>query len=461
MSIGILAGQVTGPVLVPGDDGYADETSTWNLAMAGKPAVVVGATSSDDVRAAVGFAVAQGLPIAVTATGHGQSRPADGAVLINLRRMNGIVVDAGSRTATVGAAVEMQDVVDEAAKLGLAPLAGSSPNVGVVGYTLGGGLSPLLGRAFGWAVDQVLAAEIVTADGELRRVDADTEPDLFWAIRGGTSNFGVITSLTFGLVPVTRLYGGGIYFDGADSKAVLEAFGRLTAAAPDELTASVALLRLPPLPFVPEPLRGRLSVHLRIAYLGSAEEGDRLLADVRAAATPIIDQIREMPFTEFATVHADPVDPVPAYESSALLDSFPAEAIERLLDVAGPDTETPLLMVEIRHLGGALADIEPEAGAVSGTAAPYGLFTLAAGQLGVADKLREPLQTPIRALGSWVTDERQINFFSGYDRDMTRVREAYRPEAWDRLRDIKRVYDPRNVFRVNYNIPPADQETVR
>src|SRR5262245_18097994 len=191
----MLTKEVTGPVLVAGDERYAEECTPWNLAIAHHPDVVVGATDTADVQAAVRFAETHNRPVAVLATGHGAAVPADGAVLINVHRMDGIVIDPARRTATVGAGVRMQSLIDMAAEVGLAPVCGSSPSVGVVGFTLGGGLSPALGRAYGYAADHVRAAEIVTADGQVRHVDAETEPDLFFAIRGGKGNFGVVTSL--------------------------------------------------------------------------------------------------------------------------------------------------------------------------------------------------------------------------------------------------------------------------
>ncbi|WP_033338576.1 FAD-binding oxidoreductase [Catenuloplanes japonicus] len=455
MSTETLAALVDGPVLTPEDAGYAEETATWNLAMIGRPIVAVGATSVADVQAAIRYATDHDLPIAVTATGHGQARPADGALLLNLRRLNGISIDADAATATVGAAVELQDLVDAAAKHGLAPLAGSSPNVGVVGYALGGGLSSTLGRTYGWAADHVRSAEIVTADGLVRRIDAQHEPDLFWAIRGGKGNFGVVTSLTIGLVPVTRMYAGGIFFDGADARPVLDAFRRLVADAPEALTSSVAFFRFPPLPFVPEPLRGKLSVHLRFSYLGPEEEGVALLADARAAGTPIIDAVGEMPYTGFAAIHADPVDPIPAYEQGALLHDFPAEAAEALLDVAGPGVDTPVLAFEVRQLGGALSRRPEVPNAVGNRDARFSIFLGAAGAPGMEEQLRESLTAPIRAFAPWATGGRQINFLSGYETEAADVATAYDADAWDRLTRIKAVYDPRNLFRVNYNIPPA------
>jgi FAD/FMN-containing dehydrogenase len=237
-------------VLMPGERGYARQCATWNLALDHRPAVAVSAASSADVQAAVRFAADRNLPIAVLATGHGAVVPADGAVLINLRRMDDIRIDPASGTATIGPGVEAQQFIDAAAEHGLAPIAGCSPNVSVVGYTLGGGMSGTLGRTYGYAADHVHAAGLVTADGTLRHISASATPDLFWAIRGGKANFGVVTSLTVDLVPVVRLYGGGLYYAAEHAGDVLKAYRRLVARAPESLTASVAFLRLPPLPFV-------------------------------------------------------------------------------------------------------------------------------------------------------------------------------------------------------------------
>ncbi|GAA0460933.1 FAD-linked oxidase [Paractinoplanes deccanensis] len=447
-----LTAEVAGPVLVPGDERYAEETATWNQALAHRPAVAVGATCVADVRAAVRFARVRDLPVAVVATGHGAFVPADGAVLINVCRMDGVTVDARRRTATVDAAVETQCLIDAAAEHGLAPLAGSSPNVGVVGFTLGGGLSPMLGRVHGYAADHVLAAEIVTPDGELRRVDAHHEPELFWALRGGKGNFGVVTSLTVGLFPVTHLYAGGLFFGGEHTREVLNAYRELTATAPEELTASIAFLRLPPLPFVPEPLRGRFTVHVRIAYHGTAEEGARLIAGVRAAGPALIDAVEEMPFTRVAAIHADPVDPLPAYETSALLSDFPGEA---LLAAAGPGVDTPALMVEIRQLGGALARDPEIPNAVGHRGAPFQLFAGAVGAPGTHDAFRPALRELAGAFEPWATGHQQINFLTGYDVTPEAVARAYPPATYQRLAAVKRAYDPRNMFRVNHNIPPV------
>lgn len=449
-----LAGQVAGPVLRPDDAGFADESAAWNLAATLRPAVAVGATRVGDVQAAVRFAAAHDLPVALLSTGHGAFVPADGAVLINLRRMTGISIDAAARTATVAAAVQAQHLVDAAAEVGLAPLAGSSPNVGVVGYVLGGGLSPTLGRRYGYAADHVRAIELVTADGEVRHLDAVNEPDLFWAVRGGKGNFGVVTSMTLDLVPVTRLYGGGLFFGGEHVDAVLQAYRLLVADAPEELTASFAFLRLPPLPFVPEPLRGVFALHVRIAYLGEADDGAALVQGLRAAAPPLIDAVGEMPFTAFAGIHADPVDPVPAYETSSLLSGFPGEALEALLAVAGPQVESPAVMVELRQLGGALGRDPEVPNAVGQRDAAFLLQAVAMGAPGMGAAFRAPLEAIKGALAPWATGGKQVNFLGAYDTEPGAVAAAYAPQTYRRLQEVKAGHDPHDLFRIDYSIPP-------
>ncbi|REF99279.1 FAD/FMN-containing dehydrogenase [Asanoa ferruginea] len=441
---------------MPGDERYAEDTATWNLAHTHRPAVVVGAACVADIQAAVRFAHAHNLATAVVATGHGAVLPADGAVLINLRRMDTVVIDADRRRATVGPAVEMQSLVDAAAAEGLAPLTGSSPNVGVVGFTLGGGLSPVLGRAHGYAADHVRSAEIVTADGELRTIDAQTEPDLFWAIRGGKGNFGVITSLTIDLFPVTRLYGGGLFYGGGHVGPVLNAYRKLAADAPDELTVSFAFLRLPPLPFVPMPLRGRFAVHVRVAYLGSATDGERLVADLRAAAPPLIDSVVEMPYSAVASIHADPVDPVPAYEVGCLLSDFPEKAADALVAAVGPGIDTPLVMIEVRQLGGALAREPRTPNAVDNRDAPFQLFAATVGAPGMEAAFWPALSQVVDTLAPWVTGRKQVNFLTAYDTTPEAVEQAYDPATYARLARIKAAYDPGNLFRINHNIPPRD-----
>ncbi|MFG1992656.1 FAD-binding oxidoreductase [Actinoplanes sp. NPDC048988] len=449
MTIADLRAGVTGPVLTPSDDGYANELHTYNLTVVHTPAVVVGAMNAADVQAAVRYAAALNLPVAVLGAGHGSSVPSADSVLVTTRRLTGLTIDEPARTARVEAGVVWADLIEQAGKLGLAALNGSSPTVTVVSYTIGGGLGPF-GRKHGYAADHVTALEIVTADGELRRVTADSEPDLFWAVRGGKGNFGVVTALEFGLFPIRTFYGGGIFFPGELAGEVLHLFRRWTADLPEEMSASVGLLHLPPLPFVPEPLRDRPVAHLRITYLGDPAEGERLIAPFRALGEPVIDAVAELPYTAIASVHNDPVDPLPLYEHGALLRALPAEAVDEILRRTGP-----LILAEIRHLGGALARPPAVPNAVGNRDDTlYNVFLVAAGGPPDAEALHAHEQQLIDALAPWSTGRRYLNFMFAPDATPETAALAWSPADYPRLQGIKRRYDPANLFRVNHNIPP-------
>src|SRR6185437_14869155 len=317
--VAALATNVGGPVLVPGSAGFADECATFNLNCGFQPALMVGATSEDDVVTAVRFAARHGLPIAVKSSGHQVVLPAHGAMLITTERMRGFSMDARRQTARAEPGLKVGDVVARTSEAGLAPVMGSAPGVGIVGYTLGGGQSPLLGRLYGYAADHVRRVNIVTADGELRNVTAESEPELFWALRGGKGNFGVVTEIEFGLFPVARFFGGGIYFPGERLADVLEAWRTWLPTIPEEMTSSVAIQRLPDVPLLPEPLRGAFVVHLRIGYLGPAAEGEKLVAPLRAAAPPLLDLLEDKPVSAVGEIHMDPVDPMPYVDRTVSL----------------------------------------------------------------------------------------------------------------------------------------------
>ncbi|MDX3360813.1 nuclear transport factor 2 family protein [Streptomyces griseoaurantiacus] len=449
-----LAAQITGPVLGPEDEGFADECAPFNLSVTHHPYVVVGAANSTDVQVAVRFAAQRQLPVAVLATGHQATVPADDAVLITTHRMARVDIDPAARTAHVTAGVRWQQVIDAAVPFGLAPLNGSSPLVGVVGYTLGGGLSPTMGRAHGWAADHVTSLEAVTADGALRHVDAASEPDLFWALRGGKSNFGVVTAMEFALFPVARLWAGGLFFDGADAAAVLHAYARVTADAPDELSSSIALLRLPALPGVPAFLADRFAVHVRISYLGPAAEAAELVAPLRAAAPVLVDTLGPMPYASFAQIHNDPADPAPFMERTAMLRSLTAEAVEELLAGAGPTADCPAHFVELRHLGGALARSADNA--VGHRDAAFALWVVGVGAPDAFTAMNAYADTLLQRMRPWSTGGRYLNFMAAQDTGVSDVSAAYDEADHHRLRSIKRRFDPHNLFRLNHNIPPEE-----
>lgn len=448
-----LAARTVGPVLLPDDDGYGAECASYNLAIPQRPALVVGAAGVADVQAAIRFAAEHGLPVAVLATGHSALSSA-GAVLINTRRMDAVTVDAQARTARVEAGVRWQQVVEAAGTHGLAPLNGAAPSVGVVGYTLGGGLSPI-GRTFGFAADHVHRIELITADGQLRVVTATDEPDLFWAVRGGKGNFGVVTALEFSLLPVSHIYGGGLFFSGDRAAEVLNAWGRWTAGMPDEMNSSIALLQLPPLPEVPEPLRGRMVVHVRIAYVGPAVEGDRLIAPLRAVAPTLIDTVTEMPYTAVGSIHADPPTPIPVEDRSALLRGFTPKLVDAIVAHAGPEAGSPLAIFELRHLGGALERRPRAANAIDLQGAAFTCYAVGIGGPDQAEAIQAHLSRVFQAIRPWTTGRRFVNFLTASDATPEAVAEAYLPETYRRLAAIKADYDPKNVFRATPAIAPA------
>jgi hypothetical protein len=342
-------------MLRPGDPGFDDELAGFQTAYRHRPALIVVARSAEDVAAAVRHAAAHELPVAVQATGHGMLAAVEGGMLITVGRMNGVEVDPEARTARVEAGTTWEAVVDAAGKHGLAPLSGSAPGVGVVGYTLGGGLG-LLSRRYGYAADHVRALDVVTADAARRHVTAETDAELFWALRGAGAGLAVVTGMEIDLVPVARIYGGGLFFDTDRVPDLLRAYLDWTAGVPgvpDALTSSVGLIPFPDVDGVPAPLRGRYVAHVRIVFDGPAAEGERLVAPLRAVGPRLIDTLDELPFTDSASIYNDPPWPHAYSGTNAMLGDLDPTAIPALLELAG--SGAPMMCVmQLNHLGGAL-----------------------------------------------------------------------------------------------------------
>jgi hypothetical protein len=448
-----LVAAVTGSVLLPGDAGYDDERAVFNLNHELLPAVIVVAQNASDIQAAIAFAAGQNRPVLVKTTGHQMVGRAHGAVLITTHRMNDVAIDAVGRTARVGAGAIWAEVIQKAAEAGLAPLNGSNPQVGVSGYTLGGGLSPTLGRAHGYAADHVRSLDVVTADGKSRHVDAGSDPELFWALRGGKGNFAVVTALEFDLFPVSRVYGGGIYFPGERMADVLRGWTAWHLDTPETMISSFAALRLPPLPEVPEPLRDVFAVSLRIAYTGTAEDGERMIAPLRAVAPGILDTVADMPYTKVASIHNEPTDPAPYYERSIMLREFPAEAQDKLVELIGPDSNTTITVVELRALGGAW-DREPTVpNAVATRGLPYVLLGVEIGPLSQEQRLKESIAAMLDGMAPWQGDRRLVNNLA--PEEAADAPAIYGPQRYERLARVKKTYDPTNMFRINHNIVPG------
>ncbi|GAA2064357.1 hypothetical protein GCM10009801_08910 [Streptomyces albiaxialis] len=440
-----------GPVLTPDDEGYDEERTGFQAGDAHRPDRLVVAETAQDVQEAVTYARERGLPVAVQATGHGLSQASREGVLISTRRMTGIRVDPQARTAWVEAGVLAGDLVAETARHGLAPVNGSFPGVGVVSYTLGGGVG-ILGRRFGYTTDHVRRVDVVTADGRLRRVTAESDPELFRGLRGGAAHLGVVTGLELALVPVERIYGGMLIFDGAGvggvgtAEDVVNAWRAWTETVPEEMASAVSLLPMPDVPGVPEPLRGRYLAQLHFAFTGSPEEGERLIAPLREVGPVLVDRVREMPYTECASVFSEPEAPHAYRSVNSLVDGRglgPAE-VRSLVKRTGPETPA-MCVVGIRHMGGALAR-DPE---VPDTVGHRGAAYL----VGVLSPLGGTGEATVRELHAQALDAvgphtvgRRMNFLYGPQEPET-VRAAYEPEDLARLRALKEALDPADMFR--------------
>ncbi len=433
-----LRAAIAGQVFLPGQAGYDQARRAWNLAVDERPAVVVEAASAADVAQAVRYARARGIRIAPQGTGHGAGplEPLDGAMLLRTSRMRKVSIDPAARTARAEAGALWRDVTVPAAQHGLAALAGKSPNVGVTGYTLGGGLG-WLARRYGLAANSVTAAELVTPGGNLVRADAEHEPDLFWAVRGG-GGLGVVTALEMRLYPVRELYAGDLFFPIQRAAEVLHAWREWTATVPDEVTSIGHLVWLPPLPELPEPLRGRAFAIIEAAYLGDAGTGAELIGPLRRLG-PELDTFATIPPSALGQLNMDPDQPVPFQGDGALLADFPAAAIDALVGLAGPDTDTPLASIEVCHLGGALARPAPGGGAQPGIDANYLLIAIGVTSTpDLAAAVGAQAQAVKDALAPW---------HAGYDYYNSAETPApasavLPPASYSRLQQIKAAYDP-------------------
>jgi FAD/FMN-containing dehydrogenase len=450
LDLGPLRAALDGAVHAPGDASWDDARRAWNLAVDQRPLAVAEATSADDVAAAVGFAAARGLRVAPQRTGHAAAAlgPLDDVLLLRTRGMDQVTVDPGARRARAGAGALWRPVVDLAAEHGLAALHGSSGGVGVAGYTLGGGIG-WLAREHGLAANAVTAIDVVTADGEQRRVEAGD--DLFWALRGGGGGFGVVTALEFGLVPLTEVYAGALFWPGAAAADLLAAYLDWAARTPEQLTSIVRLLRLPPLPAVPEPLRGVPVIAVELAFTGDPAEGEALVQPLRAAARPLIDTLATVPATALTRLHGDPEEPVPGAGHQCLLGELDAAAVTALLEIAGPDSGSPLVNVELRQLGGALSRAPQSAGALATLDGDWALFGVGVAMTPEAGAVaRERLDAVVAAMAPWRA--RRGTYLNFADRPDADPADAFDAATYARLRAIKRAVDPQGTIHASARI---------
>jgi FAD/FMN-containing dehydrogenase len=450
-TIDTLQSSLEGRVIGPADEDYDVAREVFYGGIDKRPAAIARVANDDDVRRVIEIARDRDVELAVRSGGHSLTgtSTSDGGIVLDVRDLNVLDIDAGAWTAEAGAGLTAAEYTAAAAAEGLATGFGDTGSVGISGITLGGGVGFLV-RKHGLTVDSLLEADVVTADGELITVDAESHPDLFWAIRGGGGNFGVVSRFRYRLQPVDRIVGGMLFLPATTD--VVEGFMELAASAPKQLSTIANVMTAPPMPFIPEEFHGSPIVMAFLCYAGDVEVGEHVLAPFRSLATPLADMVRPMSYAEMyppepegpkviAHAHTGFVDEIASPDYSAIL--------ERLEEPVGQ-----LRAVQLRTLGGAMASVPKDATAFAHRSRAI--------MVNIATMFGNEEDRP--AARDWVAglvarlhgDDTTgyVNFLG--DEGPERVRQAYPGDTWDRLREIKRRYDPTNLFRMNQNIPPAE-----
>jgi FAD/FMN-containing dehydrogenase len=433
----------------PHDPGWDEARRAWNLAVDQQPVAVALPESVEDVVAVVRWARSRGLRVAPQATGHSAGAMGSLAhtVLVKMERMRGVEIDAAKRRARVAAGTLWAEVTAAAAEHGLAALAGSSHDVGVVGYSLGGGISHLA-RKHGLAANAVTAIELVNREGEVVRADAENQHELFWALRGGGGSFGVVTAIEITLLPIEKVYAGVLFFPIERGAEVLHAWRRWVDNVPDEVTSIGRFLQFPPIPNIPEPLRGNSFVVVEATYIGDEESGAELLRPLRELG-PVMDTFATIPVEQLQELHMDPPAPVPGHGDGMLLNDLPAYAIDQLVAVAGARSGSPLISVEVRHLGGALARKSQGHGALPSIEADFALF--AVGMTPTPEAMAavkghvEFVQT---AMSQWDAGRDYLSWTERRERG----ERLFGPITYRRLQAVKAAVDPDDLFRSNHPV---------
>ena len=431
---------IAGRIATANDSDWDQARMGWNLVADQQPSAVAFAASGDDVAAVVRFAAANGLRVAGQGTGHGAAAlgSLEDTILIKTERMRGVEVDAGAQTARAEAGVLSVELAEAAQQHGLASLPGSSPDVGIAGFHLGGGLS-WFGRKYGFACNRVRAIELVTAEGEARTVDAENDPDLFWALRGGGGNYAIVTALHIDLVPIENAYAGAFLWPAAVGADAVRIYRDWAAAVGENVTSVVRFLTPPDIPDVPEPLRGTPLLTIDGACIGNREEGEAAFAPLLEIGEPMMSTFDQVPPAALCRIHMDPEQPVPGLGHHTVLRELPDEAIDVFVSLAGPDSGTPLLLTELRHMGGAMSRQDANGGALSHLDVEFAMLGIGmpmTPELGQAiegrlDQLKDDLSP-------WAANGGYFNFAERpCDADA-----ILPPEVCARLAEVKRAWDP-------------------
>ncbi|MFZ7126653.1 MAG: FAD-binding oxidoreductase [Desulfobacterales bacterium] len=442
-----LRDKVSGDVLTPADDGYDAARAVWNLFIDQRPDLVVVAESEEDVIAAVRYADRIKVPITVQATGHGQPKTCAGGILINTAKLKSVAIDAAGRKARVGGGVRWRDVIEAAYLHGLAPVSGSSPSVGVVGYTIGGGYG-ITSRMHGLTIDNVREVRIVIPNGDLKVASARENSDLFHAVLGAGGSFGVVTEMTIDLHDHAEVFGGSVMFDASRAPAVYRAYAEWTPDLPDAVSSALHLMTFPPAPFVPEFLHGRSMAVVIGSVCASLERAEGWLSPMRSLDGAELDSFRRMPFTESGTIFQDPIDPLPINGRGVLLNDFTGETARIFLDAIGPIPQSPNIMIQLRHLGGTISrNGRSHACILRNRQAKYFTYFL-----GIPSPETPPeviaahAEKVFGAIKPWVMTRGPLNWLGEGFVDAAHIRSVFSDEEFARIWKIKQALDPGNRF---------------
>ncbi len=445
-----LRGEVSGQLIVPGDPEYDAARTVFYGGIDRRPALIVRVADASDVSHVVSVARESGLELAIRSGGHSVVGfgVSEGGIVLDLSAMKGWEVDVEGCTAWAEAGLTTGEVTRKAAEHGLAVGFGDTGSVGIGGITLGGGVG-YFARKYSLTIDDLLSAEIVTADGQLLRVDAESHPDLFWAIRGGGGNFGVVTRFKFRLHEVDTVVGGMLILPATPD--VLLGFIAAAEAAPEELSAIANVMPAPPMPFLPAELHGKLVTMATLVCVGEVEAGQRAVAPFRALAEPHADMLRPMPYPEIYPPEQEGFHPLAA-SRTMFVDEIDQGAADAIFDYLGRSSAM-MAIVQVRVLGGAMARVPVEATAFAHRQRRMMVNVVALYQDPGERAMHDAWTADFAAALSQGKGGVYVNFLGA--EGAGRVREAYPGAAWDRLRAIKARYDPVNLFRLNHNIPPG------
>jgi UDP-N-acetylenolpyruvoylglucosamine reductase len=432
-------------IVGPGDPDWDAARLAFNLAIDQHPEAVARPASAEQVAEIVRAARELGLRVHVQGSSHNALGSLESVVLMRLERMTAVEIDADARIARVEAGARWWDVVPKASELGLSALHGSSPEINIVGYSLGGGLG-WQARKRGLQANSITAIELVTADGKQLRADAENHADLFWALRGGSGNFAVVTAIEFRLYPVDSIYAGCLFYRLDQAAEVMHAWHEWTKTAPEEFTTTARVLKFPPFEEIPEIVRGKSFTVVNGAFLGSERHGAELLRPLRELE-PQMDTFATAPPAALSDLHMDPIDPLPYVTTHLLVGDLTADAIDDAVAVAGTE-ESPVVILELRHTAGAVARTESHHGAIAAFPGEYLMFALAPVMDPSAVPALEAELARIRA----VFEPQEVGRYLNFTEEPAHLEAMFPAGTLPRLHEVKAKYDPDNVIRANHEL---------